>query len=278
MRYEIVKTRKRVQNAQTIVDSTSRTDLMIRVVAEEPDGYLLTWRFGATEFDDSQQADNPLVRAVSGLLKDFSLEIEVDQEATVTGLKNWKQLQEKVASAIKAIDAELQKGGMPPQQVAQVQQQIKGLIASKESIRTFCLNEPTMFLLPVGRSYSSSEPIRYEDRLPNPFGGEPFPTVAEFSLEEVDEESGLVEIKWTQQFDTEAANRILKTTLSELAVKTGRDPQELQHLQQFDVQDEATYFIDQATGWVARMRHERTVKTGEMVLTDTMKIAPLEGE
>ncbi len=116
------------------------------------------------------------------------------------------------------------------------------------------------------------KPTEYEDQLPNPFGGEPFPSRATFSLKEAERKAGRAIIEWTQKLDPEKSTPIIEKTLQDMAARLGRRLPDGELRESISMEDKAEFVVDLSSGWLDRMTHTRTVKSGEVVQEDNLTI------
>ena len=271
-RYEIVKARRKYEADNLSLNTQSRTPLAIEVLEKTSEGYVLGWTMGETTFDAPEIAANPLAKQMGNLLKGFTILLEIDSNGVITGVQNWKELQEKSDSAVNTLTGALQKSGLPEQLITNIASQVRSVLSTKEQIEQLCTKEPQMFLLVLGRRYPLSEPFEYEDQLANPYGGEPFPSRGVFSVNEFSDETNLATITWQQSIDADESRRIMENTLKELAVRMGRPVPDGELLKTLAIGDEAEFLLDVASGWPVRLNHTRTVDSGENSQEDSLTI------
>jgi hypothetical protein len=260
-RYELIKARRTMQGQQVVLNATTRTDLDIEVLGTDDDGSVLAWTLGATRFDDPQQADNPLVKVMSSLLEGQRIVLDLDAAAAITGVRNWNELKESSANRMEAIVAELNTAGLDQATIAKLQRQVASMFATKQQVEQVCTREAQMFFMALGIEVAPSEPLEYADSLPNPLGGEPFPSRAQFNLEAVDRASDRATITWTQTVPPDDARRITEATLRNLAARLGRPVPDEERLRSLSIEDSAEFVLEMSTGWIDRFTHVRTTRT-----------------
>jgi hypothetical protein len=127
-----------------------------------------------------------------------------------------------------------------------------------------------MFFLVLGGSYDL-EANEYEDRLPNPFGGEAFPSKAAFRLLGTRPSENLAVVEWTQKLDPVATRRIMDVIIRNLASRSGGNAPDQEMLKDFAIDDLATALVDLDSGWPDSVIHRRTSRTGGASQTDTIQ-------
>jgi len=273
LQYEIVKSGRKTRDGEATLKATTRTDLEIEVLRADADGYLIAWTQGETRFDDPQPAADPMLQRMTNLVRGLRVLLQIDSEANVVGVRNWKELKETIGKILSTVTDELKISGMDATMLSKITAQLASMYATREQIEMMCTREPRMFFLVLGGSFSASEPTEYQDRLPNPFGGEPFPSRAAFVLKGVDRQSQRATIAWTQTLDPEHARRIMEKSLKDLAARVGGPVPQGDVLESMTVEDTAEFVVDLSSGWLDRLSHKRLVRTGTATQEDVLTIA-----
>ena len=272
LHYEIVKTRQRRQDTKITVTGATRTDLEIEVVTVDQEGYLVGWTHGETRFDDPRQAANPVVQQMGRLLKDFHILLQLDSKAVIVGVRNWKELKEKSSAILTTLTEVMKNAGMDTATMEKIKAPVVSMFATRKGIEAMCTREARMFFMVLGGSYSASEPIEYEGKLPNLLGGEPFPSRATFALKKVDRGSGQAIITWTQTLDPEQTQRILEKTLKDMAARLGGQFPQGKNLESLMIEDTAEFVVDLSSGWLDCLTHKRAMRIGEVTQEDILTI------
>lgn len=277
LQYEMVKSGRKTRGDEVTAKPTTRTDVEVEVLRADADGYLIAWTHGETRFEDPRAAANPLLQRMANLTRGLRILLEVDAQANVVGVRNWQELKETVEKILSTVSEEMKTSGIDPAVVSKVTGQLASMYATRGQVETMCTREARMFFLSLGGLFSTTEPIEYQDWVPNPFGGEPFPSRAAFVLKGVDRQSQRATVAWTQTLDPEHARRIMEKSLQDLAARVGDSGPDVDVLKDMTVEDTAEFVVDTSTGWLDRLSHTRLVKTGtttkEDVLTITRKPA-----
>ena len=271
-RYQIIKSRRRAQGKSVTLNSKTRTELEIEVLSTENDGFVLAWTLGQTQFDDPKQAKNPLIQQMSNLLKDQRIILELDSQAAITGVQNWKDLKKSSAKILNVITAELKAAGLDEATIEKMREQIAFMFATKQQVEQMCTREAQIFFMALGVELSPSEPLEFKDVLPNPFGGEPFPSRAQFALKTVDRESDRVIITWKQTIPPDDARRIMEKTMRKMAERLGKPAPDEELLKSFSIEDSAEFVLEASTGWINSVTHKRTTKSDGTSQEDVITI------
>jgi hypothetical protein len=274
-KYEMRKSRQRIKAGKTILDVSTRAGVKVEILQADEKGYILGWTQGETTFDNPEHAKNPLVKAMVDLAKDYRIELIVDKEGSLEGVKNWKEVQKKSFEILDLLTVEMTKSGVPKATVDSLRKMVEPLASSEESIVTFFVREPAVLLIPLGHVYSPGKSIPYLDEMPNPFGGESFPTKSEIKLERIDAKTGHAVIRQKQTLDPAHVTRILEKTMKDLGKKLGKPFPPDQELPEFSVLDETEFVVESKTGRLVSGSHVRVTKTAGLVQRETIVLKPL---
>jgi hypothetical protein len=270
--YTMIKGRRNVRGAST-VSGRGTTPIRIEVLDVNEAGYLIGWTAGETTIEDPAQAANPLTRAMVDLAKDTTIALQLDRATKLLGVRNWPQLQ---TMARKVVDLSLQamkKSGEDEAALAKTRQQILAMFSTRQQVETLFTRSSQVFFAPLGQEYVPGRPMEYKDRLPNPLGGDPFPTRASFTLEKVDTASDTAVVTWRQEIDPVAGAGILEKTLKDLAARLGKPVPPGKILDLVNIKDEASFTLHLSSGWPQRLTHTRTTIVAGVSQEDSLTFA-----
>jgi hypothetical protein len=268
LRFELIKSRQKAQGDKVTLKSTARTDVEIEVLSASKDAFTLAWTYGETRLDDPSQAKNPLTQKMANLLNGYRIVLKLDSQAGIQGVQNWQELKQRSTKLLEALSAELQAAGLDAATVAKVQAEAQSMFSSKQQIEQLGTRDAQLFFMPLGIEFEGNKPVELDDKLPNPFGGEPFPSRVRFALTAADK--GLAKITWGQTVAPEEARRIMEKTLKERAERSGKPPSDADLLQAFIIEDAAEFSVEISSGWIQTFTHKRVIKTGESSQEDAV--------
>jgi hypothetical protein len=275
LRFEVVKSRQRAQGEKVTFTGATRTDVAIEVMSAGKDAFVLGWTWGETKFDDPRQAENPVARTMTNLLKGQRIILEVDSRGVIHGVQNWEALKESSAKFLEALTDELSAAGVDRATVAKTRAQVGSMFSSKQQIEQLGTRDAQLFFLVLGKPFNTREPVEFETRLPNPLGGESFPSRARFALKDIDGNLGVANVTVTQTVLPEDARRIMEKTLTDMGQGSGKPGADADAPKAMTIDATADYSVERSSGWVQRFTHKRITKTGaasqEDVVTATRK-------
>jgi hypothetical protein len=271
VRYEMTRTYSRDTDGKPGRKVTVRTPVEVEVIATDDEGTLLRWTQGSTVFDDPKQDDDPLVRAISGIQKGLDIDLELNADGVLIGLRNWKELRGTGLKVQDAVLAQMAKTGTTKNTIESLRKETEKLFASKESLTAAFIPHAALLLLPYGREYELGKTVPYETTIPNVFGGdEPFPAKGTYTLKSISKDATTAILVFKQTLDPKEANSVLRQWLEDVAKKTSKPaPKELPELQ---VEDALEYEFDLVNGWLKSVTHTCTAKMGTNSQSETVTL------
>ena len=271
VRLEITRARVKSADGTSTITGKTHTDFTIEVLSANHDGYLVGWTAGETTFDSPSQAEHSFLGHVVNLMNGRQIILEIDSHGAIRGVQNWKGLK---AAALKSLDAlaateDLQKEKPDKALMSSLRAQWESMLGTKEQVEELCTREAQVYFKVLGRAYASDEPFEYEDLLPNPLGGDAFPTHARMDLKTFDKQAGQAVITWSQTADPTQVARILESMTKEMSARLGKKPLEGEAPKAMSMQDHAEIVVDVTTGWVKTLKHARSVNFGTRAQVDT---------
>lgn len=271
---QINRARVKSADGRSTITGKTHTDFRIEVLSADDDGYLVGWTAGKTTFDSPSQAEHSFLGQVVNLMNGLQIILEIDSHGTIKGVRNWKGLK---AAALKSLDAlaaakDLRKEKPDNAFMSNLRAQWESMLGTKEQVEELCTREAQVYFKVLGRGYTHDNPYEYEDRFPNPLGGEAFPTHARMALKTFDKQAGRAVITWSQVADPKHVSRILESMLKEMSARVEKEPLEGEFPKAISMEDHAEIVVDVTTGWVKTLNHARSVNFGTRAQVDTTSI------
>jgi len=262
---ELVHTFDRKRNGVVMGRGRITRRAELEVLAASQSGFVVRWSFADAKADqplaDLPVAEWPL------LLTGIQVEVEADRAGDFNGIRNWQEVgpQAQQASerlmaanpAIKAADR------------TEHRRMVQAMFGQKRSMEAFFAKEIRLCTFMLGWYIAPGKPERYPDSLPNPFGGEPFPSRATLLLRAYDKGTGRADLRWWQNLDTEEAARILRASAEAEALRLGMPVPGPDDVPALHIGDVADIVLDNNTGWLRSLRNQRTTtirKGAELML------------
>lgn len=278
IRLEITRARVKSADGRSTITGKTHTDFRIEVLSADDNGYLVGWTADKTKFAPPSQAEHSFLGQVVNLMNGLQIILEIDSHGAIKGVRNWKGLK---AAALKSLDALAAAEGVRKEKpdkafMSSLRAQWESMLGTKKQVEELCTREAQVYFKVLGRGYTHDNPYEYEDRFPNPLGGEAFPTHARMALKTLDKHAGRAVITWSQVADPKQVSRILESMLKEMSARVEKEPLEAEFPKAISMEDHAEIVVDVTTGWVKTLNHARSVNFGTRAQVDTTSIIRTE--
>lgn len=145
---------------------------------------------------------------MAALGQDRPVHLDVDDSLSPERIRNWDEVRAGLAAAIEKATAN-------PQVAEATKAIFTGL--SPERAAPLIMRELTLVSLGQGADLEVGKPVPYEDLLPNPLGGPPIKTLAQFELVSYDAAKDRAVVTWKQAFDRDSATKSIAAALQAMA-------------------------------------------------------------
>jgi hypothetical protein len=271
LRYEMTRTHAREADGKVVRKVVTRTPVELEVVDVDEEGSIIRWTQGSTVFDDPKFDDDPTARATSAIQKGLDIDLDIDGEGVLIGVRNWKEIRGIGHKVQDTVLAQMAKAGTPKATIEAVRKDTDKLFATKESIEAAFGKHAVLLFYPYGEEYEFEKSVPYEGEIINVLGNEePLPAKGEYLLKSIDKDTMIAVILFKQVLDQKEAGTVLRKWFEDIAKRTGKPaPKELPDLQ---VEESMEYEFDLVSGWVKAVTHTRTVKEGTKAQTETVTL------
>ncbi len=270
---EIAKEQERLVAATSNQVIKSRTEVEVVVLDASASGYLVRWTFGETQIDDPRLASDPLLRQLLNLGKGLAVEAEIDTRGAIVRIRNWQELRKSIEDATKLLGEALRQQGHSAETVAEVQRQTAGMFRDEEQIRTFGLQEMSLYHALYGVPFPGYDRVPFEELLPNPLGGEAIAARGYVQLRDYNKGTGTATIEGAASIDGAAVKKRMLELAREAARRSGSRAPTDRDLPSLSIQDELRYVVDVKTGWLQSATQRRSATVGTAKRIESLTIA-----
>jgi hypothetical protein len=271
LRYEMTRTLVREVDGKVVRKVITRTPVALEVFDVDEEGSLISWAQGSTIHDDPKTDDDPRARAIHAIQKGLDIDLDIDTDGTMLGVRNWKDIRGTGHRVQDFVFAQMAKSGTTKTTIETLRKETDKLFLTKESIEAAFGQPAALLFYPFGEEYELEESVPYDGEIPNVFGGEePLPAKGEFLLKSIDKDDMIAVIVFKQTTDTQTAARVLRKWLDDTAQKTGKPAPK--DLPEFTIEDVREYEFDLMTGWPRSVTHTRTAKEGNKTQIETVTL------
>ncbi len=206
------------------------------MVADSTDSsYTIKWRYktNLTEFNISEE----LVEKLSKY--EFTEVIYTTSElGDYLGIENWEQ----ISAMMKEIMGDVSNYYKDTSKIHdrekfdQAMQPFLNAFSSKEGIEQVLFKELSVFHFPFGVEYSVSQPLVYEDLIPNVFGGDPVRGDAKIYVHSVDFDKSHCVLKHEMKLNEEDMKKMIKDLLKKMKLND-KEVKKIFKTAKIDIQD-----------------------------------------
>ncbi len=268
LQYKMIKSRERIRSGETILSSNSTTDVEVEVLEQSSAGFVVGWTLAKPTLSGNRASD-PTVQHILELVSGVTMRLVIDSDISIVGIQNWEDVQRKSHELIEIL-AKRTEESLGDAAAAGVRQ-TAAMFATEQQVTAMCAREAQMFFFALGGSFSL-EPTEYQDRLPNPFGGEAFPSKAAFRLLGFQPNENVAVVEWTQDLEPAATQRIMEKIVRDMTSRMGAEAPDQEILKDFSINDEAIFRVDLETGWLESMKHRRSSRSGVTTQADSLEL------
>lgn len=222
--FQITKLKQQWKDGQMVKNDSSAYIVNFEVIDSTATSYTIKWSYKT----DLKAYDIP-----EELMERFSkydmteVIYTTTETGTFVGIENWEEISEMMNGMFRdIIDVFGEKEGMDKAKFEQVMTPMMTMYQSKEAIEQVVFKELQYFHYPLGVEFGVQEPIYYEDRLPNMFGGAPIKANGKLYFREIKRDNSYCVLVDQLNLDPEDTKSMLlnffkKIGLSDAEVEEG---------------------------------------------------------
>lgn len=271
--YVRTKGRIRERDGKVLQQGKGDTAVEIDVLEATEHGYLLGWTWGETTSGDPKADANPLAKAANNLVNGIQFRLQLDDSGALVRVQNVDQLKKQFASVMELMLSQYEKNNRPEAEIANLRATLKSTLLSTQGIEGLLAKEPRIFLVPLGKTYSTSRPLRFQDKLDMPIGKGQVPAQAEYRLASLDRDKNLATVRYKLEIDPEEGARVVQDMLKQLTKQSGTSLPEGDPIKHLAVSDTAEFVIETNTGWPRNITFTRTTQVLNVRQRDTITIS-----
>ncbi|MDH7448186.1 hypothetical protein [Aquimarina sp. 2201CG14-23] len=186
----------------TVIDSTENS-------------YIIKWSY-ENDLGNTYKIPENLLDKLSKY-KITEIKYKTSEVGDLIEILNWKEVGETMSSMFDDIVNVLgDKDEKEKDALKTAMQPFKQIYSSKQGVEQLVLKELQYFHFPMGLEYDITEPLLYDEELPNMFGGNPIKAKAKLYFESVDFEKGFCVVKQEMSLDPNDTKEILKQAFKKM--------------------------------------------------------------
>jgi hypothetical protein len=210
----------------TVIDSTETS-------------YTIRWTF-ENNLENTYKIPQELLDKFSKY-KLTEIEYKTSELGEFIEILNWQQVSEIMMNMIDDIVEVLSEDDENKKEtLTNAMNPLKSVYSSKEGIESIVLKELQYFHFPMGVEFDTTEPLFYEDELPNFFGGNPIKADAKLYFDKVDFEEGFCVLHQEMTLNPDDTITMLKDFFTQ-AKLNGDEMEKAMKTAEIKINDKNTY-------------------------------------
>lgn len=212
--FNISKIKQQYREGKLTTDQKQDYIANFKVIDSTATSYTITW---------SYENDLETYNIPEALLSKFSkyriteIKYKTSEVGAFLEILNWKEVGDKMNSLFdEIVDLMGEKDQEKQAKIKSALLPFKNIYSSKQGVEQLVLKELQYFHLPMGLEYDITEPLYYDEELPNMFGGKPIKAKASLTFENVDFEENYCVIKQELSLDPEDTKQVLKEAFTQM--------------------------------------------------------------
>ena len=207
--FKISKIKKQWKEGKLTKDQKQDYIANFKVIDSTENSYTINWSY-ENDLGNTYKIPEKLLDRFSKY-KITEIKYKTSEVGYLIEILNWKEVGDTMNSMIVDIIEVLgDKDEMKKDALKTAMQPIKQIFSSKQGVEQLVLKELQYFHFPMGLEYDITEPLLYDDELPNMLGGRPIKAKAKLYFENVDFEESFCVIKQELSLDPKDTKDLLK--------------------------------------------------------------------
>ena len=207
--FKISKIKKQWKEGKLTKDQKEDYIANFKVIDSTENSYTINWSY-ENDLGNTYKIPEKLLDRFSKY-KITEIKYKTSEVGYLIEILNWKEVGDTMNSMIVDIIEVLgDKDEMKKDALKTALQPIKQIFSSKQGVEQIVLKELQYFHFPMGLEYDITEPLLYDDELPNMLGGRPIKAKAKLYFENVDFEESFCVIKQELSLDPKDTKDLLK--------------------------------------------------------------------
>ena len=254
-KYQLDKYRYRLKGEE-ITETNSTSMISLHIMEETDSNYLLKYSIDSL-FYDGQMEDNPILNAIaSEMTEDLVYIIETDQNGSFIEIRNWEELRDLIKELFYKLPIF---NNLSKAEKLRAEQGIITMTDSKEKVQSILLKQFSVLFENYGYLFDTRDTIAYDQVLPNPYGGAPFPQYGKIFFDKsLIDSTNTITIYDQSSIDEEEGKKAIVQVLKQISPDLEDIESEIEKIE-FKVEDSKVQSFHLDYGIILYAIMERTV-------------------
>ena len=180
--YDVTYEKYKLKNKDTISRELMKYEVDVKIIDSTANSYSIEWFYK----NYSINTENELVRKLTSIADDISVKIKTDEYGAFLEVINWEEVRDYLEKVTEKLKVELKDVPNYKEIIANVM----SIYSTKESVEANAIKDALQFYKFHGVKYKLGEELTGKLETSNNFGGKPFETDVQYSLDEINETDG----------------------------------------------------------------------------------------
>ena len=213
--FKVIKINQQWKEGKLTKDQKQEYIANFTVIDSTENSYTINWSY-ENDLGNTYNIPEELLDKFSKY-KLTEIKYKTSEVGDLLEILNWKEVGEIMNNMFEDIIEVLGKNDEKKQDALKTAMQpFKQIYSSKQGVEQLVLKELQYFHFPMGLEYDITEPLFYEEELPNMFGGKPIKAKAKLYFENVDFEESFCVIKQEMIIDPNDSKEMLKQVFKQM--------------------------------------------------------------
>jgi hypothetical protein len=211
--FKVSKLRQQWNEGELTKDEKQEYIANFTVIDSTENSYTIKWSYDI-DFVNTYRIPEKLIDKFSNY-KTTEITYKTSEFGDLIEVLNWKEVSETMNKMFDDIIEVIEEEDVDKQEALKTAMQpFKEIYSTRQGIEELVLKELQSFHFPMGAVYTISEPIYYEEELPNMLGGNPIKAKSKLYFETIDVEEKFCVIIKEMSLDTNDTRAVLEQVFS----------------------------------------------------------------
>ena len=193
--YDVTYEKYKLKNKDTISRELMKYEVDVKIIDSTANSYSIEWFYK----NYSINTENELVRKLTSIADDISVKIKTDEYGAFLEVINWEEVRDYIEKVTEKLKVELKDVPNYKEIIANVM----SIYSTKESVEANAIKDALQFYKFHGVKYKLGEELTGKLETSNNYGGKPFETNVQYSLDEINETDGNSILRSTEIINSE---------------------------------------------------------------------------
>ncbi|MDQ3101809.1 MAG: hypothetical protein M3R08_10520 [Bacteroidota bacterium] len=240
--FNVEKRLEQWKDGKITKNEVSRYKATFKIIDSTATSYIVHWSYNLDLGKD--HGIDPSIVERSSKFNELEYQYRTDELGAFVELLNWEEVSNAMKDLVtQMIDAVGEDDLAKREKVQGMLEPMLPLFSSKDAIENLAMKEVQLIHYPFGVEFSTTDPLEYDEALPNLFGGDPIKARSKVSVSSVDRNEMRCVLQHQMSIDPKEMKKIMNQALQKLELNA----KEMES-GKYNVRDENTFDYLYETG------------------------------